>query len=154
MASQTDDRTVLTTHDCLDLLRGSEVGRLAISRTAHPDVFPVNYTLDGDAVVFRTAPGTKLDTLTCNRDVTFEVDGYQRATGDAWSVVIKGRAERITAPHDLFDVADLPLYPWHSGPKPHFVRIVPVEMTGRRFQATKPSHAQLAAPPTRRAAHE
>ncbi len=154
MASQTDDLTVLTTHHCLDLLRSSEVGRLAISRTAHPDVFPVNYAIDGDDIVFRTAPGTKLDMLTRNRDVTFEVDGFDHGTADAWSVIIKGRAERITAPHDLFEVGDLPLYPWHTGPKPHFVRIVPLEMTGRRFQATRPSPAQRAAPPTRRAAHE
>jgi len=154
MASQTDDLIVLTTHDCLDLLRSSDVGRLAISRTAHPDVFPVNYAVDGGAVVFRTAPGTKLDSLTRNRDVTFEVDGYHGATGDAWSVIIKGRAERVTAPHDLFDVADLPLFPWHRGPKPHVVRIVPVEMSGRRFHAMKPSPAQLAASPPRRAAHE
>ena len=154
MIDEPDELIVLNVHDCLELLRSSEVGRLAISRTAHPDVFPVNYTVDGDAVVFRTAPGTKLETLTRNRDVTFEVDGYRPATGDAWSVIIKGRAERITAPYELFDAADLPLFPWHAGPKPHFVRIVPVEMTGRRFSAATPSPAELAARPARRAADE
>ena len=27
----------------------------------------------------------------------------------------------------------LPLEPWHSGPKPLFLRIEPVSVTGRRF---------------------
>jgi hypothetical protein len=154
MASDADAVHVLTVHDCLDLLRGDEVGRLAISRIAHPDVFPVNYTVDHGTVVFRTAPGTKLDALTREHDVTFEADGFDRASGDAWSVIIKGSAERIEAPHDRFDAADLPLFPWHTGPKQHFVRVVPVEMTGRRFHATRPSAAQIAASPPRRAPFE
>jgi hypothetical protein len=28
-----------------------------------------------------------------------------------------------------------PLFPWHEGPKPSFVRVVPGEVTGRRFRA-------------------
>ena len=115
MAGDADDVRVLTVHECLELLRSGEVGRLAISRIAHPEVFPVNYTVDHGTVVFRTAPGTKLDALTRERDVTFEVDGYDRASGDAWSVIIKGRAERVEAPHERFDAADLPLFPWQTG---------------------------------------
>jgi hypothetical protein len=154
MASDHDDVLVLAIHECLDLLRTVEVGRLAVSRTEHPDVFPVNYTVDHGTVVFRTAPGTKLDALTGERNVTFEVDGYHPASGEAWSVIIKGWAERITAPHERVDAVDLPLFPWHTGPKPHFVRVVPVEITGRRFHAMKPTDAQLAASPPHRAADE
>jgi len=154
MASDHDHVLVLAIHECLDLLRSGEVGRIAVSGTEHPEVFPVNYTVDHGTVVFRTAPGTKLDALTRERNVTFEVDGYHPSSGDAWSVIIKGRAERITAPQDRFDAVDLPLFPWHTGQKPHFVRVVPVEMTGRRFRAMKPSDAQLAASPPRRASDE
>ena len=150
MACDPRDVRVLTIHECLDLLRWSDVGRLAVSRLHHPDVFPVNYTVDHGTVVFRTAQGSKLDALTREPDVTFEVDGYDEATGDAWSVIIKGRAEPVTALHDRLDAADLPVFPWHTGPKPHFVRVVPVEMTGRRFHATRPSIASLVAPPARR----
>jgi hypothetical protein len=34
---------------------------------------------------------------------------------------------------DLFDAVDLPLFPWHAGPKHRFVRIEPDEISGRSF---------------------
>ena len=60
-------------------------------------------------------------------------DGYERDTGEAWSVVVKGHAEEIARGHDLFDTVGLPLFPWHAAPKQRFVRIVPDEVSGRRF---------------------
>jgi hypothetical protein len=60
MTTDSTGTTVLDTHTCLGLLRTSEVGRLAVSITDHPDIFPINYTVDRGTVVFRTAEGTKL----------------------------------------------------------------------------------------------
>ncbi len=58
-----DPRTGLVALDpdeCLRLLRTSTLGRLAIVIEERPLVFPVNFTLDGHAVVLRTDEGTKL----------------------------------------------------------------------------------------------
>jgi hypothetical protein len=146
--------TVLSTHECLELLRRAEVGRLAVSRPEHPDVFPVNYVVDHGTVVFRTAPGGKLDAVTAERHVTFEVDGVDEPSGDAWSVIIKGEAVEIAGVVARFDAGDLPLFPWHTSPKPHYIRVVPVEVTGRRFSATRPDDATRTAPGPQRAAPE
>ena len=143
----------LAANDCLALLRTADIGRLAVSRPAHPDVFPVNFVVDHGAVVFRTAVGTKLDALIHDDHVTFEADGYDAASGDAWSVVIKGRAAEVGGVHDKVDAADLPLFPWHTAPKPRVVRILPVEMTGRRFHAARRGAGARADVP-RRAATE
>ena len=67
------------------------------------------------------------------RAVAFEVDGYDPDSGEAWSVVIKGSAVEIERMQDVFDALDLPLFPWHSGPKHRFVRIEPHDISGRRF---------------------
>jgi uncharacterized protein len=115
------------------LLRSHEVGRLAVSIDERPEIFPVNYTVDHGTVVFRTAEGTKLAGAV-QRDVAFEADGYEPETGEAWSVVVKGRAEEISRVQELLDTADLPLFPWHAAPKQRFVRIVADEITGRRFR--------------------
>jgi hypothetical protein len=139
----------LAANDCLALLRAADVGRLAVSRPTHPEVFPVNFVVDHGAVVFRTAAGTKLDALTHDDHVTFEADGYDAGSGDAWSVVIKGRAIEIGDVHDKVDAADLPLFPWHTAPKPRLVRILPVEMTGRRFHAARRDAAARAVAPHR-----
>lgn len=133
MTTNADGTATLDTSTCLDLLRSSEVGRLAISITDHPDIFPINYVVDHGTIVFRTAEGTKLAAALLGRGVAFEVDGYNPDAGEAWSVVIKGYATEIERMHEYFDALDLPLFPWHAGSKHRFVRIEPVEITGRRF---------------------
>jgi nitroimidazol reductase NimA-like FMN-containing flavoprotein (pyridoxamine 5'-phosphate oxidase superfamily) len=133
MTTDSTGTTILDTHTCLGLLRTSEVGRLAVSITDHPDIFPINYTVDRGTVVFRTAEGTKLAAALRGRGVAFEVDSYDPDAGEAWSVVIKGYAIEIEQMHQYLDALDLPLFPWHAGPKHRFVRIEPVEITGRRF---------------------
>ena len=136
MTTDRHGMTVLETHECLALLRSTDVGRLAIAGADFPDIFPVNYVVDHGTVVFRTASGTKLAGLTDERRVTFEADGR---TGDtAWSVVVKGYAVELRSMHDRVDALDLQVSPWHSSPKPHVVRIDPVEVTGRRFDTGVP----------------
>jgi nitroimidazol reductase NimA-like FMN-containing flavoprotein (pyridoxamine 5'-phosphate oxidase superfamily) len=124
---------ILETNTCLEMLRSAEVGRLAVSITNHPDIFPVNFVVDHGTVVFRTAEGTKLAAAVLGRSVAFEADGYDPDAGDAWSVVIKGGAVEIERMQDVFDALDLPLFPWHSAPKHRFVRIEPHDISGRRF---------------------
>jgi hypothetical protein len=124
----------LDTMECWQLLRANEVGRLAVSITDHPDIFPINYVVDRGTVVFRTAEGTKLAAAVLGRAVAFEIDGYDGDQGEAWSVVIKGRATEIERMQDVFDALDLPLFPWHASPKHRFVRVEPFDLSGRRFR--------------------
>jgi nitroimidazol reductase NimA-like FMN-containing flavoprotein (pyridoxamine 5'-phosphate oxidase superfamily) len=137
---------VLEVHECWQLLRSAEVGRLAVAIMSEPDIFPVNYVVDHGTVVFRTAEGTKLAAATLGRSVAFEVDGYEPADGEAWSVVVKGRAVEIEQMHDLLAATDLPLFPWHASPKPRFVRIDAESVTGRRFHVV--DYAASGAPTT------
>jgi nitroimidazol reductase NimA-like FMN-containing flavoprotein (pyridoxamine 5'-phosphate oxidase superfamily) len=125
--------TILAPEECWRLVHEAEVGRLAVSIADHPDVFPVNHIVDGTAVLFRSQAGTKLAAAVCGRAVAFEVDGYDSWTGDAWSVVVKGRAEEVRHLDDLERAESLPLFPWNAFPKPFWVRIVPDAVTGRRF---------------------
>jgi nitroimidazol reductase NimA-like FMN-containing flavoprotein (pyridoxamine 5'-phosphate oxidase superfamily) len=115
------------------LLAGAAVGRLAVSVADHPDIFPINHVVDGQTIVFRTAEGTKLAAAVLGRAVAFEVDGYDAVAGEAWSVVVKGRAEEIEALEELLDAEELPLFPWAAFPKARWVRIRPDEVSGRRF---------------------
>ncbi|MET0146249.1 MAG: pyridoxamine 5'-phosphate oxidase family protein [Ilumatobacteraceae bacterium] len=136
-STTTTDRfgmTVLATNESLELLRASVVGRLAVSITDHPDIFPINFVVDHGCIVFRTAEGTKLAAAVLGRSVAFEVDGYDGATGEAWSVVVKGHATEVEQMHDLLATADLPLFSWQAAPKPRCVRIEPVDISGRRFR--------------------
>lgn len=123
----------LPAHECWRLLRDSEVGRLAVLVDGRPDIFPVNHLVDHGTVVFRTGPGTKLAALDHGTSVAFEVDGYDAAAAEAWSVVVKGEVERVETVQEMVDTVGLPLFPWHAAPKPSWVRVVPSDVTGRRF---------------------
>ena len=131
--------TVLSTEDCFDLLRGEVVGRLAVSIRDHPDIFPINYVVDRGGVVFRTAEGTKLAAAVLGRGVAFEVDGLDPDAGTAWSVIVKGHAIEIERLDDVLDALELPLFPWHASPKHRFVRIEPVDVSGRSFHVVEPT---------------
>ena len=123
--------------ECWALLRTGEVGRLGVAIAGEPDIFPVNYVVEHGSVVFRTEGGTKLAAAVLGRAVAFEVDGLDAATGEAWSVVIKGHAAEIEALHEYVAALDLPLVPWTGEPKSRFVRILPVTITGRRFRVVR-----------------
>jgi nitroimidazol reductase NimA-like FMN-containing flavoprotein (pyridoxamine 5'-phosphate oxidase superfamily) len=123
----------LPEHTCWMLLRSAEVARLAVCVDAQPDIFPVNFVVDHATIVLRTAEGSKFSAAVTNAVVAFEVDGHDLETNEAWSVVIKGRAEEIKRLHEIIEAHDLPLFPWHAAPKSRFVRIVPETISGRRF---------------------
>jgi uncharacterized protein len=153
MTNQLDPTIVeLDEHQCWDLLRSQEVGRLAVAIANHPDIFPVNYVVDHASVVFRTAEGTKLAAAVLGESVAFETDG--ESDGEAWSVVVKGRAVEIEQMYELFDALDLPLYPWHAAPKHRFVRILPELVTGRRFRVADRLAAHADEPAQHRASPE
>ncbi len=123
----------LTKGECFELLAREHVGRLAIVDDRGPIVFPVNFVLDRHMVVFRTDEGTKLDAAISGSRVAFEVDGTDAATRTGWSVVIRAEAIEVTDPAELARLRALPLSPWAPGTKAHYVRILPIALTGRRI---------------------
>ncbi len=82
---------------CLSLIAPGGIGRIAYTGRFGPAVLPVNYTLQGGAIVFRTAEHGPLDedlrTGIANADykVAFEIDDIDPAAGRGWSVLIQGQ---------------------------------------------------------------
>jgi nitroimidazol reductase NimA-like FMN-containing flavoprotein (pyridoxamine 5'-phosphate oxidase superfamily) len=123
---------VLDKRQCLELLASHEVGRVAVVVGNAPMIFPVNYVVDEGTIVFRTAEGTKLSGAGTGFRMAFEIDGIDHHVREGWSVVVSGMGRRIVEPNELARVEALPLEPWAKGDKPHWVRIRPETMTGRR----------------------
>ncbi|HLF40964.1 MAG TPA: pyridoxamine 5'-phosphate oxidase family protein, partial [Acidimicrobiia bacterium] len=125
----------LPVETCRRLVATAEVGRLAILEDGEPGIFPVNFAVDGDAVVFRTAPGTKLESI-ARSAVAFEVDHLPAGSGTGWSVVLNGFAEEVTSAHHpglREHLASLAVRPWAPGERIHFVRLVPSAVSGTRY---------------------
>lgn len=133
------DRVIeeLEEDECLKLISGGGVGRIAYTSRFGPAVLPVNYAWRDGAVVFRTAANSPLDedlrTGITNADykVAFEIDSIDPAARQGWSVLIQGPAHRVTgAAEDA--VRQAGVEPWAPGDRELFVRIVPTRITGRR----------------------
>ena len=113
-------------------LASRTLGRLAISVDGNPDIFPVNFVVQSRTILIRTAEGTKLAGVAINQRVAFEADDHDVANG--WSVVVKGQARVVSGSEDIAAAERAQVLPWTSTPKERFIRITPVEITGRRFR--------------------
>ncbi len=131
MSTADEPITVLSLGECWQLLSGESLGRLATSIGGQPEIFPVNFVVQNQTVLFRSAEGTKLVTTVINNVVAFEADGHDDIGG--WSVVVKGKAHVLELAADIQEAEAADLRPWVATIKLRFVRIVPSEITGRRF---------------------
>lgn len=132
----TSELVALKPHECLRLLRGYpiHVGRLGVTdEDGHPLIFPVNYRLDGDAIVVRTQPRSLLTRQAVGQRVSFEVDEVDPSWQDGWSVLVQGTAEPVTDIVELERLRRLRLYAWAPGDRSVYLRIQPTVVTGRRI---------------------
>jgi uncharacterized protein len=137
MTYQSDDRvSILPQHECWDLLAGVALGRIVTSVDGQPEIFPVNYVVQRRTVLFRTAEGTKLVSTAINNRVLFEVDDHNVAEG--WSVIIKGTARSLRTDEQIEEAERAQLLSWTTSEKPHYVRVIPEIVTGRRFRFGPP----------------
>ena len=119
--------------ECRDLLLTRDVGRVAVCTPRGPAILPVSYVVDGDSVVFRTAPYGVLGRHAWNGRVAFEVDHVDPATTSGWSVVASGPGELVE------DRDDLALLRAFNNPQPRapgwrllYIRVAWDQLTGRR----------------------
>lgn len=128
--------------ECLELLSERSLGRLGVIDDGRPLIFPVNYAVDGEVIVFRTDPGLKL-LRTPLSPVAFEVDDEDPEAGTAWSVLVQGHAFEITRAIDHRSEARLRLSvsPLAPGEKDHWLQIEADEITGRRLRPHNPNGA-------------
>src|SRR6202042_1335371 len=119
--------------ECWQLLSSQPIGRVAVIVGHYPLVFPVNYTIDGTTILYRTGVGTKLDSIH-HSNVTFEADEIDRTDRSGWSVMVKGVAQELSVERDRQVVSRAELggaTPWAPGKRDHFIRIIADQITGR-----------------------
>ena len=133
-----DGRTgieVIERSECLELLRSTDTGRVAVVDAGQPVIFPVNYAMDDELIVFRTAEGTKLDATLRGEPVSFEIDQTDRHTRTGWSVIVTGWARVVTTPSLIAHLEQLDLRPWSTHRKDNWVAVHPERISGRRIVA-------------------
>lgn len=121
----------LSERECWELLSQAGFGRIALAPLGEPDIFPVNFLVDGSSLLMRTAAGTKLADVVVNASVAVEADA--REGDEAWSVIAKGRARIVDSFRETYEKDELHLETWVPGDKPIYVEIAVDSVSGRRF---------------------
>ncbi len=127
----------LTDDECWKLLENDGVGRLATAvvdratGSVAPDIFPINFHVFEQRILFRTAPGSKLIDLTTQPAVAFQTDG--KHGHHHWSVVARGTARRMMFDSDIQESGILNLQSTLPTEKWNYVRIDVETITGIRF---------------------
>ena len=129
----------LSREECYALLRTVPIGRIVFTEAALPAIQPVNFVVDDLDVVIRTGVGSKLAAAARSAVVAFEVDDFDAETMTGWSVVLIGRAEAVHDADELLRLRELSLTPWALGNRPHYIRVSPEIVRGRRIPASVPA---------------
>ncbi len=133
--SEENPVSILSDEECWDLLRSEEFGRLAFHLAEQVHITPINYAVDGETLLFRTAEGSKLLAVVMNPDIAFEIDSYSEDL--ATSVILRGTA-RLLEEDEEHRAENVPLRPWVPTLKYNVVEIRPTELSGRRFELSRP----------------
>jgi nitroimidazol reductase NimA-like FMN-containing flavoprotein (pyridoxamine 5'-phosphate oxidase superfamily) len=130
-----DANDVLDAAECWRLLEAQTIGRLATTTDQGPRIWPINFRVREESLIFRSAPGSKVWNIGRDDRVAFEVDGLE--SGLYWSVVVLGTAQVIDKDEPGPRTEHDELHPVAPGPKPVLFRITPDSATGsvsgRRF---------------------
>lgn len=130
-----EERTGLETlpeEECWRLLQAGQIARLAVVVGTRPDIFPVNYLVEGRSLLIRTAPGTKLAAAVLNGHVALEIDHTEDATRSGWSVVVHGTATEVDDLPALLAAEATGLQPWARALKNRWLHIDVDAVSGRR----------------------
>ncbi|CAI7974399.1 conserved hypothetical protein [Frankia sp. Hr75.2] len=129
--------SVLSVAECATLLAAGQVGRVAFLADGEPEIFPVTYLVDGSAVVFRSAVGSKLSAALEQAAVGFEIDGFDAVHRHGWSVVIKGTCEEVQDDASLSRLEATGFRAWTETTEMtgqfRWIRIRPYSITGRQI---------------------
>ncbi|HLJ99112.1 MAG TPA: pyridoxamine 5'-phosphate oxidase family protein [Streptosporangiaceae bacterium] len=125
----------LSPAECLGLLEPGGIGRVGFISAGEVVMLPVNFTVVGKTVVFRTAPNTLLARYADAR-ISFEVDDLDLVLREGWSVLVQGHAHRVTDERAVKCLEDgMWLEPWAPGARDVYVRIAATRITGRCIQS-------------------
>ena len=116
--------------ECWRLLASQTIGRVAATDGSAAHIWPVNFRVRGESVLFRTDRGGKALDISAHPRVAFEVDGTEN--GLHWSVILTGTAELREADDPGTHEGQDELVTQNPGIKRYFVFIAGT-VSGRRF---------------------
>lgn len=124
--------------ESLRLLGTVSLGRLVFTHLALPAIRPVNHAVAGEQVIIRAYLGTAISTAVRGQSgtvVAYEADLIDPDTHLGWSVIVVGRATRLTDQAEAARYREL-LRPWVDGGADDLIAIQADMVDGFRLVET------------------
>lgn len=120
--------------ESLRLLGSTSLGRVVFTQFALPAIRPVNHIVEGDTIIIRTHLGSAIDSAVdgAGTVVAYEADMIDPDDHLGWSVIVIGRASRVTDPGEVARYREV-LQPWVSVPKDDVIMITAGMVDGFRL---------------------
>lgn len=131
--------------ECRRLLASAPVGRLGYSERALPMVVPVHCTVRGEEMLIGGPVGSKVADAVRGHVVAFEVDDYEPAVREGWTVGVVGVVREITDPVEFAAVDALDFAPWTPGRTPIYLAVSLTMLHGHRLVRAADAAAPVAA---------
>ncbi|MFJ5678053.1 helix-turn-helix domain-containing protein [Streptomyces sp. NPDC093097] len=120
--------------ECRELLSTHGVGRVAVTVDGAPAVFPVNYSVVDEVIVYRTRAGSG-PAAAAGHEAALEVDHLDEAFSQGWSVLAVGPAEAVTGFHEARTYEEQAYSaPWVGSGRHQWITIRPTRLSGRRLR--------------------
>jgi hypothetical protein len=124
----------LTYAECVDRLRATRVGRIAVVTDGFPLILPVNFRLTQTSprqwIAIRTRPGNVIDRAPIF--AAFEIDDFDVPRREGWSVVVRGTLHHVD-PIAADFAARFDPEPWLLDERDSWMVLEPSTVTGRRL---------------------
>jgi nitroimidazol reductase NimA-like FMN-containing flavoprotein (pyridoxamine 5'-phosphate oxidase superfamily) len=126
---------------CLELLSSERIGRLIYNSRFGPVALPSEYRLRDGSIVFRTyrVTFTEEDLRTgiaqAEYQVVVEVDQVDPQAHEGWVVLVRGTAHHVDTEAERASISNVGLQSWVEGEPEHFIRVVPISITGQRLRS-------------------
>lgn len=125
---------VLDTPTCLDLIRAGGIGRIVFDDDGGPLALPMNFRTIDDEIVFQTGHGVIAAAVTSGRPLSVEVDHFDDALAEGWSVLLRGHGRLVASAAEQGEFHDVSIESWAGAERSTTVRLVAEEVTGRRVR--------------------
>jgi len=123
--------------ECMELLAGEGMARLAFNTRYGLTALPVAYKIDAGSIVLGTwDPVFDEDLRTgieyADYQVAVEVDQIDQQAGRGWFVLARGAAHHLDTEAERAPFINAGLGPWVEGVPAHFIRVSPTVIFGVR----------------------
>jgi nitroimidazol reductase NimA-like FMN-containing flavoprotein (pyridoxamine 5'-phosphate oxidase superfamily) len=121
----------LTSEEAWDVVRTSQVGRIATQHANAPEIHPVTYVVHDEQIYFRTGVASRLLLDTEDQLVAFEVSWQMMQ--HISSTVIRGAVVVVSEADKVNELDAMPYLDFAPQQEYVWMRIAPNEVRGRRL---------------------